>query len=87
MDTLTRIIKRNAKKTSSLNRYELLKTIGADTKKWCNRYRNTDKFRAEVEKLDNISKDELLNEIDKVIIQSIDDELNKRKEPRLYEGH
>lgn len=87
MDTLTRIIKKNTKNQSSLNRYELLEQIGNDTKKWCKRYKNTDRFKTEIEKLENISSDELLEEIDKIIIQKMDDELNRRKEPRLYEGH
>ena len=87
MDTLIRIIKKNAKTANPLNRYELLKAIGSDTKKWCRRYRNSDKYKEEIEKLQAITDEELLEEIDKIIIQKIDDELNRRKEPRLYEGN
>ena len=87
MDTLTRIIKRNTKKTdSSLNRFKLLESIGRDAERWCKKYKNSEKYKEDIERLENISKEELLNEIDRVVIQLMDDDLNRRKEPRLYEG-
>lgn len=85
MAVLTRIIKKAAKTCPSQNRFDLMQQVGEDIDKWCYWYRNNRKYQKEIEKLQNMSSTDLLNEIDIFIISAINSELNKAKEPRFYE--
>lgn len=88
METLRKIIKKNVKKNeSSLNRYKVLEDTGKDIDKWCRRRKDTKECKEEIERLETMTTDQMLEEIDKIIILKLDRELNKRKEPRLYEGN
>ena len=81
---LTRIIKQATETCTSQNRFDLMQQVGEDIEKWCHRYRNNKKYQTEIEKIQNMSSTEILNEIDKFIISAMDNELNKAKEPRFY---
>lgn len=85
MVVLTRIIKKATKTCTSQNRFDLMRQVGEDIDKWCYRYRNNKKYQGEIEKMQNMSSTDLLNEIDKFMISAINNELNKAKEPRFYE--
>lgn len=82
MADITRFIK---KVPLSVNRYDLLADVGKEMDAWCKRYANTPKFKDDVEAILSMSNEQILEEIDKYIIDKIDKQLSKKGVPRMYE--
>lgn len=82
---LDRIIKKATKTCSTKNRFVLMEKVGAELDKWYKRNQNNEKYKDQISQIKEMTPTDLLEEIDKYIITAIDKELNKSKEPRIYE--